>query len=469
MLRVKRTPIPGLLVVYLQLHRDARGWFKENWQREKMVAAGLPDVFVRQHNISHNNTVGTTRGIHAEPWDKYVSVAHGRAFGAWVDLREGKTFGRVHTEVLGPETAVFVPRGVGNAFQVLEPDTIYTYLVTDHWSPEEQERYTFLNLNDERAAVPWPIPLDEAEVSEKDRRHPQMSVVLPMPPAPILILGAGGRLGGALVEACRSHRIPHLAFTRDMWDLSRPESWPASQVRDARAVINAAAYTGVDRAETAQGREQAWTVNATGVTALTALCRDSDTPLVHISTEHVFDGALASNQEYGPAHQVSPVSVYGQSKAAGESAARAWAKHHIVRTSWVVSRGKNFVTAMRDLAESGEEPLVVDDQWGRLTFVEDLAEGVLKLVTDAAEFGTYHFTNTGPAMSRYEVARQVFELSGYDPDRVTPTSTEAFFSDRPYTAPRPPNGRLLRNGVTEEFGVVAPARQRLEEYLRLRP
>nr|WP_084479781.1 sugar nucleotide-binding protein [Nesterenkonia sp. AN1] len=463
---VERTPIPGLLVVHLPLHRDTRGWFKEDWQREKMVAAGLPDVYFRQHNISYNATVGTTRGIHAEPWDKYVSVSRGGAFGAWVDLREGKTFGRVHTERLGPEIAVFVPRGVGNAFQALEPETAYTYLVTDHWSSAAQERYTFLNLNDETAAVPWPIPLDAAELSEKDHHHPRMSAVIPMPPAPILILGAGGQLGTALVETCRARNIPHRAFTREMWDLSRPESWPVSQVRDVRAVVNAAAYTRVDRAETSQGREKAWRVNATGVAALTALCRESDTPLIHISTDYVFDGALPAEQEYGPTHPVSPLSVYGQTKAAGESAVRTWTKHHIVRTSCVIGTGKNFVTTMRDLAESGANPVVVNDQCGRLTFVDDLAKGVLQLVTGPAEFGTYHFTNTGPALSRYEVARQVFELSGHDPDRVSPTSTELYCANRPGAAPRPPNGRLLQDGVAEVFGEVPPARRRLEEHLR---
>ena len=88
-LNVRATDIPGLLVIDLPVHGDNRGWFKENWQREKMRAAGLPDFDPVQNNISFNTSVGTTRGIHAEPWDKYVSVASGRIFGAWVDLRAG--------------------------------------------------------------------------------------------------------------------------------------------------------------------------------------------------------------------------------------------------------------------------------------------------------------------------------------------------------------------------------------------
>ena len=96
-LRVEQTPIPGLLVVHLPVHGDSRGWFKENWQREKMVALGLPDFGPVQNNMSFNASRGATRGIHTEPWDKFVSVLTGRVFGAWVDMREGPSFGTVFT------------------------------------------------------------------------------------------------------------------------------------------------------------------------------------------------------------------------------------------------------------------------------------------------------------------------------------------------------------------------------------
>ncbi|MEO7905123.1 MAG: dTDP-4-dehydrorhamnose 3,5-epimerase family protein, partial [Candidatus Saccharimonadales bacterium] len=132
-LEVQTTSIPGLLVFDLPVHGDNRGWFKENWQREKMTALGLPDFGPVQNNISFNAEKGVTRGIHAEPWDKYISVASGRVFGAWVDLRAGDSFGTVFTIEIDPAKAIFVPRGVGNAFQALEDNTAYTYLVNDHW------------------------------------------------------------------------------------------------------------------------------------------------------------------------------------------------------------------------------------------------------------------------------------------------------------------------------------------------
>lgn len=177
-LAAHKTPIPGLIVFDIPVHGDNRGWFKENWQREKMMSLGLPDIGPVQNNISFNRNAGTTRGIHAEPWDKYISVATGSVFGAWVDLRAGDGFGRLFTARIDPSTAIFVPRGVGNAFQTLEPDTAYTYLVNDHWTPEAE--YTFLNLADETTAVPWPISLDRADVSEKDRNHPRLDAVTPV-------------------------------------------------------------------------------------------------------------------------------------------------------------------------------------------------------------------------------------------------------------------------------------------------
>ena len=194
-LKVTETEIPGLLIIDLPVHGDNRGWFKENWQREKMLAAGLPDFNPVQNNISFNASVGTTRGIHAEPWDKYVSVATGRIFGAWVDLRAGESFGKVVTVELGPDTAIFVPRGVGNSFQTLEENTAYTYLVNDHWSADAVSGYSFLNLADETVAIDWPIDLAKAELSEKDRNHPRLNEIKPLEADPILIIGAGGQLG----------------------------------------------------------------------------------------------------------------------------------------------------------------------------------------------------------------------------------------------------------------------------------
>jgi dTDP-4-dehydrorhamnose 3,5-epimerase len=187
-LTARATSIPGLFEFQLDVRGDHRGWFKENFQRQKISDAlqainaedtELIDNFVIiQNNVSYNKEQGVTRGIHAEPWDKYISVANGEAFAAIVDLRQGDSFGKVETFHLTPNTAIFVPRGCGNSFQALTDDLVYTYLVNAHWSPDTQ--YTFVNLRDPALAIAWPIAVTEDLISEKDADHPMLSDVTPM-------------------------------------------------------------------------------------------------------------------------------------------------------------------------------------------------------------------------------------------------------------------------------------------------
>lgn len=177
-LGVRETKIPGFYEIDLVVHGDSRGWFKENYQREKLEALGLPSFEIVQNNISYNEEKGVTRGLHAEPWEKFISVAHGRVFGAWVDLRKGDSFGTVLTMEITPEKAVFVPRGVANGYQSLEENTVYTYLVNEHWSPES--KYTFVNLFDPELVIEWPISREQSITSEKDGQHPLLKDVIPM-------------------------------------------------------------------------------------------------------------------------------------------------------------------------------------------------------------------------------------------------------------------------------------------------
>ncbi len=420
-LNVRHTAIVGLLVVDLPVHADGRGWFKENWQRAKMTALGLPDFAPVQHSVAHNGRAGVTRGIHAEPWDKFVSIVHGRAFGAWVDLRQGPTFGTVHTEVLDARTAVFVPRGVGNSYQTLVEDTVYSYLVNDHWSAEAS--YTMLNLADDTVAIPWPIPLADAEISDKDRAHPHLADVTPVPPARTLVLGATGQLGRALLTALPGAE----AVDRAVVDLADPASVAGFDYTGVATVVNAAAFTAVDAAETGQGRRQAWAVNATAVAALARAAAEHRFTLVHYSTDYVFDGTA---EVYGEDDAMAPLSVYGASKAAGDLAVTLAPRHYLVRTSWVVGEGKNFVTTMADLADRGATASVVADQVGRLTFTHDLARGTAHLLDTAAPYGTYNLTSSGDPASWADIARDVYRLRGADPDLVSATTTGAYTTGR---------------------------------------
>ncbi|MGA4670193.1 sugar nucleotide-binding protein [Propionibacteriaceae bacterium Y1923] len=456
-LGIETTAIDGLLVVHLPVHTDARGWFKENWQRAKMTALGLPDFGPVQQNMSHNISRGATRGIHAEPWDKLVSLATGRIFGAWVDLREGPSFGTVVTLELGPETAVFVPRGVGNSYQALEDATTYAYLVNEHWSAAAREHYTYANLFDPALGIDWPIPADQCELSSADQQHPPLAEVTAMPPRRTLVVGANGQLGRAL-----QRHLPHaVALGHTDLDITDAAAVAGFDFSGFDTIINAAAHTGVDLAETPDGRAAAWATNATAVAHLAAAARRHRLRLVHVSSDYVFDGTHEVHDETEPP---TPLGVYGQSKAAGDLAAAGVEQHWVVRTSWVIGEGRNFVTTMAGLAARGINPQVVDDQFGRLTFADDLAAGIVHLLDSGAAPGTYNLTNSGPVRSWAQLAARIFELRGRDPGDVTPVSTETYAQGKDL-APRPRHSALSLDKITATGFTPAAADERLVAYL----
>lgn len=444
-LAIRTTAIPGLLLLDLPVRGDNRGWFKESWQRAKMVALGLPDFQPVQNNVSFNEAVGVTRGIHAEPWDKYVSVAAGRIFGAWVDLREGESFGSVVTAELGVDTAIFVPGGVGNAFQTLEPGTVYSYLVNDHWSPQARDSYTFVNLADPTLAIDWPITLAEAELSAADRDHPRLAEVHPVPGKRTLILGGSGQVGQELVRLIPDASHPSSTEV----DLSSGDGSEGVDWAQYDTVINAAAYTGVDQAETEQGRRDCWAINVLATARLVEQARLRRLRYLHISSDYVFDGSRKSHNEDEP---FSPLGVYGQTKAAADALVSTLPRHHILRTSWVVGSGNNFVRTMVGLAARGISPSVIDDQTGRLTFAADIARGVVHLLAEDAPAGTYNLSCGGSPRSWADIAAQVFEQCGRDPSDIVRVPTAEYGRGKAM-APRPAYSTLIL-GKIEGTGFV---------------
>ena len=167
-MRIAETPIPGVLRIELEVQPNDDGWFKENFHREKLAALGMEVV---QHNVAYFEAAGIVRGIHAEPWDKYLSPSSGRVFAAIVDLRSGDGFGQVETFELGTSDALYVPRGVGNSFCTLTPHTTYNFLVNEHWSPE---RIT-VDLFDPELAIAWPF--EQLEYTERDAGNPSLASV----------------------------------------------------------------------------------------------------------------------------------------------------------------------------------------------------------------------------------------------------------------------------------------------------
>jgi dTDP-4-dehydrorhamnose 3,5-epimerase len=173
-MKVRQTSIDGLYEISLDVKPDERGSFREAYQREKLLALGLPDLGVVQWNISTNTSRGTLRGIHAEPWDKYIHVLTGEAFAAIVDLRpDSPTFKHYESFTLTPENAIYVSRGLGNSYQTLTDGVVYGYLVNQHWSPDAT--YTLVSFRDPELAISWPLEPDPALISEKDLQHPPLS------------------------------------------------------------------------------------------------------------------------------------------------------------------------------------------------------------------------------------------------------------------------------------------------------
>ena len=449
-MRITETAIPGLLIIDLDVHGDNRGWFKENWQREKLtgLAPELASFQPVQNNISFNHA-GATRGLHAEPWDKLISVAQGKIFGAWCDLREGsESFGEVITHEIGPETAVFVPRGVANGFQALE-DTSYSYLVNEHWSAEA--RYAAVNLD----IADW--PLEPTEISEKDKQHPSLEEVSPMPARRILVTGANGQLGRALKRLLGDAEFcSHADF-----DITNP---PERNWKQYSTIINCAAYNDVNGAE--NDRAAAWAVNAEGPAKLARIAAENQITLVHVSSDYIFDGA---NEVHTEAELPSPLSAYGASKAAGDTAAQTAPQHYVIRTSWVFGDGENFMSTMRRLANKGVEPKVIHDQRGRPTFAEDLAKGIVHLLQSGADYGVYNLSNSGDTVGRDEIAMAVFIGLGHDPSEVTPVTTEQYREIAGPEAPRPKESTFALDKIEATGFKPQNWRAALALYLALYP
>lgn len=243
------------------------------------------------------------------------------------------------------------------------------------------------------------------------------------------VAGAAGMLGQDLCAAAEAagHRVTE-ADLPDVDILDLPAL--VAVVAGHDVVVNCAAYTAVDAAETEEAT--AFAVNAVGAANLARAAEGAGATLVHLSTDYVFSGD--ATDPYPADAPVAPRSAYGRTKAAGEWAVRAeCSRVHLVRTAWLYgASGASFPATMKRLAAERDTLTVVDDQVGQPTWTVDLADGILRVVDSGAPFGTWHATGSGRA-TWFDLARAVFEELGLDPARVTPTTSEAFV--RP--APRP--------------------------------
>ncbi|KRE26031.1 dTDP-4-dehydrorhamnose reductase [Agromyces sp. Soil535] len=253
----------------------------------------------------------------------------------------------------------------------------------------------------------------------------------------VLITGASGMLGRDLLLALRDRDVT--ALSRVDLDITHLDS-----VRDALAghdvVVNAAAYTSVDDAETHE--DAAYAVNANGPENLATAANEHGARLIQISTDYVFDGE--AREPYAEDARCAPRSAYGRTKAAGERLSRAAhpSGTSIVRTAWLYgAHGSNFARTMLRLAGEREKWAVIDDQIGQPTWSHDLAHRIVEMIDKDVPAGVYHGTNSG-STSWYGFAREILRDAGLDPDRVTRTDSGSFV--RP--APRPSFSVLGHDG-----------------------
>jgi dTDP-4-dehydrorhamnose 3,5-epimerase len=275
----------------------------------------------------------------------------------------------------------------------------------------------------------------------------------------ILITGANGQLGLALRE-----RFPAaVAADRSSLDIGDAASVAAYDWSTVSTIVNAAAYTNVDAAQTNEGRTAAWLANATAVANLSRAAVAHDLTLVHISSETVFDGSKGPHTE---AEDLSPLSVYAQTKAAGDVAASVAPKHYILRTEWVIGEGKNFVGIMMGLAAKDISPTVVSDQTGRLTFTSTLVDAIQHVLTVKPDYGIYNVSNDGEVVSWAKVTRAIFSELGRTDLTVTDSTTADYFANKPEAAPRPLIGEFDLSKIKATGLQLRDWRDDLHEYIK---
>jgi dTDP-4-dehydrorhamnose reductase len=272
----------------------------------------------------------------------------------------------------------------------------------------------------------------------------------------LLVFGASGQVGRELLGLAQQRRIAAIGLSRADADITDSVAVRAAlAAHRPAAVINTAAYTAVDRAENEP--QLAHAGNALGPAVLAEACAAAGVPLVHLSTDYVFDGTKQG--AYVEDDAIRPIGVYAQTKAEGEALARAVQPHHLIlRTAWVYgAHGHNFLKTILQLAKERDELRIVADQIGCPTATADIAEAILalapRLIADKTVSGTYHFVGSGRT-TWHGFAREIVQrqrpFTGRNPS-VTPISTAEF----PTPAARPMNSILDCSRFREAFGYVA--------------
>ena len=274
----------------------------------------------------------------------------------------------------------------------------------------------------------------------------------------IVITGANGQVGRALQKVYPQA----LALDREQLDITNQKAINEFNWDNVKVIINAAAWTDVDGAENPSNYNLVKAVNVDASRYLATAASQHDLTFVTFSSDYVFDGSQPIHNED---ELFSPLNIYGKTKADGDLAAAITIKHYIIRTSWVIGDGRNFVSIMQDLAARGVRPSVVNDQIGRLTFTDTLARGIRHLLETGAPYGTYNLTNEGQPASWADIAKIVFEKSGKSPSDIQPVSTAEYFASNPGIAQRPLQSTLDLTKIEKTGFIPEDWRDKLDKLL----
>ena len=276
----------------------------------------------------------------------------------------------------------------------------------------------------------------------------------------ILITGSNGMLAKAVINKFKDNNELLLTDVEELDITNKDAVITYVEKNRPNIIINCAAYTAVDNAES--NLELAEKINAIGPRNLAIACNKFDITLVHISTDYVFKGDLDINLDYKETDETGPVTAYGITKLHGENEVQSnCSKYYIFRTAWLYGEGKNFVKTMIKLGNEKETVNVVSDQHGSPTYTEDLASIIYQALNKKIEYGIYHATNQG-FTTWYEFTKTIFSISNINCN-VNPVSSEEFVT----VAKRPKNSMLSKDKLIANGIIIPTYEDALKRYLQI--